>query len=76
MANLITFEEFWDERFGEEYGTHEGLPCEPFYSIAQIFWEKAEEVGFQRQEAVTEKYGAEIDALNNELLKWKGRRCC
>lgn len=41
-----TFEQFWDDNYGEEYGYNDKNPCEPFYSMASYAWEMGENHGY------------------------------
>lgn len=41
-----TFEQFWDDNYGEEYGYSDKYPSEPYYSIASYSWEMAENHGY------------------------------
>ena len=41
-----TFEQFWDDNYGEEYGYSDKIPSEPFYSMASYAWEMAENHGY------------------------------
>lgn len=41
-----TFEQFWDDVYGEEYGYSNKYTLEPYYSIAQYAWEMGENHGY------------------------------
>ena len=41
-----TFEQFWDDNYGEEYGYSDKNPLEPYYSIASYSWEMGENHGY------------------------------
>ena len=41
-----TFEEFWDDNYGKEYGYSDKYPSEPYYSIAEYSWEMGENHGY------------------------------
>ena len=41
-----TFEQFWDDNYGEEYGYSDKFPLEPYYSIASYSWEMGENHGY------------------------------
>ena len=41
-----TFEQFWDDNYGEKYGYSDKYPSEPYYSIASYSWEMAENHGY------------------------------
>lgn len=52
-----TFEQFWDDVYGEEYGYSNKYTVEPYYSIAQYAWEMGENHG----------YCLELENENDEL---------
>ena len=41
-----TFEQFWDDNYGKDYGYSDKSPLEPYYSIASYSWEMAENHGY------------------------------
>jgi hypothetical protein len=41
-----TFEQFWDDNYGKEYGYSDKYPSEPYYSIAEYSWEMGENHGY------------------------------
>ena len=44
--NYETFEQFWDDNYGKEYGYSDKHPSEPYYSIAEYSWEIGENHGY------------------------------
>lgn len=41
-----TFEQFWDDNYGKEFGRSDKCPLEPYYSIAEYSWEMGENHGY------------------------------
>lgn len=41
-----TFEQFWDDNYGKEFGFSDKCPSEPYYSIAEYSWEIGENHGY------------------------------
>ena len=41
-----TFEQFWDDNYGKEFGYSDKCPSEPYYSIAEYSWEMGENHGY------------------------------
>lgn len=41
-----TFEQFWDDNCGKEFGYSDKSPLEPYYSIAEYSWEMGENHGY------------------------------
>lgn len=41
-----TFEQFWDDNYGKEFGHSDKRPLEPYYSIAEYSWEMGENHGY------------------------------
>lgn len=41
-----TFEQFWDDNYGKEFGYSDKYPSEPYYSIAEYSWEMGENHGY------------------------------
>ena len=44
--NYETFEQFWDDNYGKEYGYSDKHPSESYYSIAEYSWEMGENHGY------------------------------
>lgn len=65
-----TFEQFWDDVYGKEYGYSNKYTLEPYYSIAQYAWEMGENHGYYlgKDDALNEKDSAEeIKQLKDKL---------
>ena len=41
-----TFEQFWNDNYGKEFGYSDKYLSEPYYSIAEYSWEMGENHGY------------------------------